>query len=73
MDLQLMNATEEASVSILKCMESAPEESCSYAFKLVVCASLADHPIDNNEDIDTADLALGWDEGKVLPEDEEEL
>lgn len=72
MDLQLMNATEEASVSIQKCMESAPEESCSYAFKLVLCAALANHPIDNFEVIDTAELALGWDEVEMQQGDDEE-
>ncbi|XP_043066547.1 general odorant-binding protein 57b-like isoform X3 [Drosophila bipectinata] len=72
MDLQLMNATEEAAAVILKCMEGAPEESCSYAFKLVICASRADHPILNFEDIATADLAIGWDEEEVQLEDDDE-
>ncbi|KAH8299800.1 hypothetical protein KR044_005978 [Drosophila immigrans] len=44
MDLQLMNATTEAAEAITKCMTGAPNEQCSYSFKLVVCAYSAMHP-----------------------------
>jgi len=53
MDLQLMNATQEASESLIKCMAGAPNDQCSYSFKLVMCAYLANHPvIDYDEEID---------------------
>ncbi|XP_017051057.1 general odorant-binding protein 57b-like [Drosophila ficusphila] len=45
MDLKLMNATDEAEESIIKCMAQASEEPCAYAFKLVICAYEAGHPV----------------------------
>lgn len=55
MDLQLMNATQEAAEAIVKCMTGAPNEQCAYSFKLVMCAHLANHPVidyDEYEEID---------------------
>ncbi|XP_060656183.1 general odorant-binding protein 57b-like [Drosophila nasuta] len=45
MDLKLMNATTEAAESITNCMRDALNEQCSYSFKLVICAYLANHPV----------------------------
>ncbi|XP_017073232.1 general odorant-binding protein 57a-like [Drosophila eugracilis] len=44
MDLELMNATKEASEDIANCMDEASDESCAYSFKLVICAFKAGHP-----------------------------
>ncbi|XP_034476712.1 general odorant-binding protein 57b-like isoform X2 [Drosophila innubila] len=55
LDLQLINATQEAAQAIIKCMAGAPNEQCAYSFKLVMCAYLANHPVidyDEDEDID---------------------
>ncbi|KAH8280496.1 hypothetical protein KR018_008889, partial [Drosophila ironensis] len=69
MDLNLMNATSEAAESIGKCMENASEEPCAYAFKLVVCASQANHPVITFEDVDPADSAAVWEEVAVDGDD----
>ncbi|EDX07916.1 GD11518 [Drosophila simulans] len=42
-DLKSMKATSEAAVSISKCMEKAPQESCAYVYKLVICAFKSGH------------------------------
>ncbi|XP_017836440.1 general odorant-binding protein 57b-like [Drosophila busckii] len=44
LDLQLLNATDEAAASIVDCMANADAEQCAYSFKLVMCAYLANHP-----------------------------
>ncbi|EDV55308.1 general odorant-binding protein 57a [Drosophila erecta] len=43
-DLKAMKATSKAAASISKCMEKAPNESCAYVYKLVICAFKAGHP-----------------------------
>ncbi|KAM8713343.1 hypothetical protein ACLKA7_013628 [Drosophila subpalustris] len=64
MDLQLMNATQEAGDSITRCMAGAPDEQCEYSFKLVMCAYQANHPVidyDDEEDDDVDELETDYD------------
>ncbi|XP_016991906.1 general odorant-binding protein 57a-like [Drosophila rhopaloa] len=62
MDLESMSATSEAAESIAKCMETASDEPCAYAFKLVICAFESGHSVIEFESYDhileeTAELA----------------